>query len=42
MLKTLGAQVKEFKKDLHCHSDFHDSGGYHGDDHSSYDGIHYR
>lgn len=38
MLKTLGAQVKSLKKPP-CHSAFHDSGSYHGDDHSSYDGT---
>ncbi len=40
MLKTLGAQVKEFKV-LIATPLFDDSGSYHGDDHSSYDGIHY-
>ena len=40
MLKTLGAQIKEFKKD--SYSGLHDLRSSHGDGHSSHDGIHYR
>lgn len=41
MLKTLGAQIKEFKRASHCHTDLYDSGSGDGDDHSAFDGFHY-
>ena len=40
MLKTLGAQIKEFKKDSFSYSGLHDLRSSHGDGHTSHDGIH--
>ena len=42
MLKTLGAQIKEFKKDSFLTPVFIDLRSSHGDGHTSHDGIHYR
>ena len=42
MLKTLGAQIKEFKKRLHQDSVIYDSGSPDGDADSFSHGIHHR
>ena len=41
MLKTLGAQIKEFKRASIATPILYDSGSGDGDDHSAFDGFHY-
>ena len=41
MIKTLAAQIKEFKEGFHPDTGLHDSGSDHGDGDPSDDGIYY-